>query len=292
MAGTLISAPALAPHLRDPDWIIVDCRHDLSAPQAGREAFQSGHIPGATFMQMDEDLSSPADGRNGRHPLPDPHQLVSRLNAAGIGAHTQVVVYDAHGGMMAARLWWLLRWIGHDAVAVLDGGLPAWLAAGLALEPGSPTPHQVSTTPLVVRLRPWVVRCDQVLADLQARASTAASADGFLLVDARAATRFRGENETLDPVGGHVPGAINRPFADNLADARFKSATDLRADWLTVLGGQDADAVVHMCGSGVSACHNVLAMELAGLSGSRLYAGSWSEWCADPARPVATGEAR
>ena len=244
MAGTLISAPALAPHLRDPDWIIVDCRHDLSAPQAGREAFQSGHIPGATFMHMDEDLSSPADGRNGRHPLPDPHQLVSRLNAAGIGAHTQVVVYDAHGGMMAARLWWLLRWIGHDAVAVLDGGLPAWLAAGLALEPGSPTPHQVSTTPL------------------------------------------------LDPVGGHVPGAINRPFADNLADARFKSATDLRADWLTVLGGQDADAVVHMCGSGVSACHNVLAMELAGLSGSRLYAGSWSEWCADPARPVATGEAR
>jgi thiosulfate/3-mercaptopyruvate sulfurtransferase len=213
--------------------------------------------------------------------LPDPAALAARFASLGIGAQTQVVVYDDSQGMIAGRLWWLLRWLGHDRVAVLDGGLPAWQAAGGSLT-GEITPPPVAE--FVVRRRDTLVDADHVRAFLQT--------SRLHLVDARSPDRFRGENETLDPVGGHIPGAANRFFRDNLqADGRFKPVAELRAEWLAVLAGRAPELVVHQCGSGVSACHNILAMELAGLPGSRLYAGSWSEWCADPARPVAVGYA-
>jgi thiosulfate/3-mercaptopyruvate sulfurtransferase len=220
------------------------------------------------------------NGRNGRHPLPDPERLAARFGDLGIGPATQVVAYDDSQGMIAGRLWWLLRWLGHERVAVLDGGLQAWLAAGGTLScEGAPA---VGTT-FVARRRDALVDVDHVRAFL-------ATSQQYL-VDARSPDRFRGENETIDPVGGHIPGAVNRFFRDNLqADGCFKPAADLRAEWLAMLAGRAPEQVVHQCGSGVSACHNILAMERAGLPGSRLYAGSWSEWCADPQRPVAVGD--
>ncbi|PKO33282.1 MAG: sulfurtransferase [Betaproteobacteria bacterium HGW-Betaproteobacteria-7] len=277
--GTLVDAATLAAHVGDPAWRIVDVRHQLADVAFGEAAYVAGHIPGAVFMHCDRDLSGPMSGRNGRHPLPDPAQLAASLGSLGIGPQTQVVVYDDSQGMIAGRLWWLLRWLGHDRVAVLDGGLQAWQAAGGRLtDQIQPAP----VTEFVVRQRDVLVDIDHVRAFLQT--------SRMHLVDARSPDRFRGENETIDPVGGHIPGAVNRFFRDNLqADGRFKPAAELRAEWLAVLAGRAPEQVVHQCGSGVSACNNILAMELAGLPGSRLYAGSWSEWCADPARPVAVG---
>jgi thiosulfate/3-mercaptopyruvate sulfurtransferase len=277
--GTLVDAATLAAHLADPAWRIVDVRHQLADVAFGESAYAAGHIPGALFMHCDRDLSGQMNGRNGRHPLPDPASLADRFASLGIGAQTQVVVYDDSQGMIAGRLWWLLRWLGHDRVAVLDGGLQAWQAAGGSLTDAITPPPAAD---FVARLRDTLVDADHVRAFLQT--------SRLHLVDARSPDRFRGENETLDPVGGHIPGATNRFFRDNLqADGRFKPAAELRAEWLAVLAGRAPEQVVHQCGSGVSACHNILAMELAGLPGSRLYAGSWSEWCADPARPVAVG---
>ncbi|HET7776008.1 MAG TPA: sulfurtransferase [Azospira sp.] len=274
---TLVDGATLARHVGDPAWVLVDCRHDLANPAAGEAAYGRGHIPGALFLHLDRDLSGPKSGRNGRHPLPDMAALAATLGRIGIGAGTQVVAYDDCGGMMAGRLWWLLRWLGHDSVALLDGGLPAWSAAGGALSDAVPTPLPAVFTP---HPRPWVLSADEVLAGL--------GQPERLILDARAPDRFRGENETLDPAGGHIPGARNRFFRDNLgADGRFKPAGQLRQEFAAVLDGHGPTQVVHQCGSGVSACHNLLAMEIAGLPGSRLYAGSWSEWCADPARPVA-----
>lgn len=251
---TLVDAATLQAHLDDPAWLVVDVRHQLSDTGYGERVYAEGHIPGAVFLHCDRDLSGPMTGCNGRHPLPDARHLGRRLGEIGIGAVTQVVVYDDAQGMIAGRLWWLLRWLGHDRVALLDGGLAAWQAA-------------------------WV-DADYVLERIET--------PHMVLVDGRGADRFRGENETIDPVAGHIPGAINRCFKDNLLpDGRFKPAAELRAEWLAVLAGSTADQVVHQCGSGVSACLNVLAMEIAGLPGSRLYAGSWSEWCADGGRPVA-----
>lgn len=274
---TLIDAATLAAHLGQGNWCVFDVRHQLADPAYGERAYAEGHLPGAVFLHCDRDLSGPCTGSNGRHPLPDRQQLASRLVACGVAENTQVVVYDDSQGMIAGRLWWLLRWLGHERVAVLDGGLPAWLAGGYGLSLDLPPP----------RLGDFFVRPGEeavVVADLLA---TMAS-PGFCLVDARSPERFRGENETLDPVGGHIPGARNRFFADNLAaDGRFKSQEVLRAEWLQVLGDNDPAQVIHSCGSGVSGCHNLLAMTHAGLPGSRLYAGSWSEWCADPSRPVA-----
>ena len=221
------------------------------------------------------------DGRNGRHPLPDPVVLAEKLGGIGISPQTQVVVYDDAQGMIAARLWWLLRWLGHDAVAVLDGGWQAWLAQGGELDQALPL---ASPTHFPVSLRDFAVDVRFVEKSLQRTAPDL----GFCLVDARAADRFRGENETIDPVGGHIPGAINAFFRDNLAaDGCFKPAGALREMWLQILNGRPAEQVVHYCGSGVSACHNLLAMEIAGLPGARLYGGSWSEWCADPGRALA-----
>ena len=273
---TLVDGATLAARLGDPAWVVVDCRHDLADPAAGEAAYVRGHIPGAVFLHLDRDLSSAKNGRNGRHPLPDIATLAAALGRAGIGPGVQVVAYDDCGGMMAGRLWWLLRWLGHEAVALLDGGLSAWTAAGGALSTVMPEPAARTFTPAP---RDWVLDADQVLAGL--------GRPDRVIVDARAPDRFRGENESIDPVGGHIPGARNRFFRDNLGpDGRFKPADQLRQEWTEALAGFAPEQVVHQCGSGVSACHNLLAMEIAGLPGARLYAGSWSEWCADPARPV------
>lgn len=275
--STLVSSALLAEHLDDPDWRVFDCRHQLTDPDAGGRAFAAEHLPGSLFLHLDRDLSGPMNGRNGRHPLPDPLLLAAKLGAAGVSAATQVVAYDDAGGAFAARLWWLLRWLGQDRVAVLDGGIDRWRAEDRSVV--SAVPESVPTV-LEVKLRDWVVCSAEVLVNLEERR--------FCLLDARSPDRFRGENETLDPVGGHIPGARNRFFRDNLdADGCFRPAAELRREYLALLAGVEPGAVVMTCGSGVTACHNLLAMEIAGLPGARLYAGSWSEWCSDPARPLA-----
>lgn len=277
---TLVDVATLQAHLGDPEWLVVDVRHQLADTSYGERAYGESHIPGAVFLHCDRDLSGPMNGSNGRHPLPEPQNLAARLGGIGVGAQTQVVVYDDAQGMIAGRLWWLLRWLGHDRVALLDGGWQAWLGAGGVVSQAV-APRQPAS--FVPQLRETLVDVDYVRAFLQT--------SRMHLVDARSADRFRGENETIDPVGGHIPGAVNRFFRDNLQpDGRFKPAAVLRTEWLAVLAGCTPDAVVHQCGSGVSACHNMLALEIADLPGSRLYAGSWSEWCADRGRPVARGE--
>lgn len=279
--STLVDSALLAAHLDDPTWRIFDCRHQLSDPEAGARAYAAGHLPGASFLHLDHDLSGPRTGDNGRHPLPDPWRLAERLAAAGVSGTTQVIAYDDADGMFASRLWWLLRWLGHERVAVLDGGLGHWLAEG---RPLVDQPPKVAAGVLPVMLRDWAVSSETVLANL--------GNPHFCLIDARSPDRFRGENETLDPVAGHIPGAHNVFFRDNLAaDGRFLPAAELRRLLLAQLAGSDPQQAVLSCGSGVTACHTLLAMEVAGLSGARLYAGSWSEWCSDPARPVTTGAA-
>ena len=282
MHTTLIEAADLAKHVTDADWVILDCRHDLLNPDAGRDGFAIGHIQNAQFANVDTDLSGPktgADGKfHGRHPLPDRAVLIETLRSWGINDNTQVVAYDAHGGMFASRVWWLLRWIGHSAVAVLDGGLAAWQSAGLPLvTPVATRPHgNIAEKPTLTR----TVSVAEVVDNLASKGRT--------VVDARAPDRFRGENETIDPVGGHIPGAKNRFFKDNLgADGRFKPGPQLKQEFAPLF--DTAPHAIMQCGSGVTACHNLLAMEVAGLHGAALYPGSWSEWCSDPARPVATG---
>lgn len=278
---TLISATELAQHVLEPDWIVLDCRHDLANPDAGRAAYDAGHIPNAQFAHLDRDLSDKKPGPNGefrgRHPLPDRDAFIENLRRLGVNHSSQVVAYDAQGGMFAARLWWMLRWVGHDAVAVLDGGLPAWQADGqwLSTERASKLRGNVDDRPALVAS----VNANDILAGLNTPSRA--------IIDARAPDRFRGENETLDPVGGHIPGAKNRFFKDNLQpDGCFKPAEQLRAEFGALITAPEAS--IMQCGSGVTACHNLLAMEVAGLSGAALYPGSWSEWCADPSRPVTT----
>ena len=274
---TLIDVATLAAHLNDADWLVVDVRHQLADVDYGERVYAEGHIPGAVFLHCDRDLSGGTTGSNGRHPLPSPARLAARLGEVGIGAATQVVVYDDAQGMIAGRLWCLLRWLGHERVALLDGGLQAWQVANQMLTTEVPLRQPAD---FVVKLGDSMVEADYVQAFMQT--------SRMHLIDARSPDRYRGENETIDPVGGHIPGAVNRFFRDNLqADGRFKPARELRNEWLAILAGTAPELVVHQCGSGVSACHNMLAMEIAGLSGSRLYAGSWSEWCADHSRPVA-----
>ncbi len=277
----LISAQELAARIGQHDLRIVDLRHDLMKPGAGRAAWQAGHIPGALHLDLDVDLSGPKTGRNGRHPLPDPLGFAQVLGAAGIGDADHVVVYDDAGGAFAARLWWMLRWLGHDAVSVLDGGWQAWTGARLPVSVDGATVGSTVFTPRTPR--PWTVDADAVASGL---------ADGSLMVvDARAPERFRGEVEPIDPVGGHIPGARNRFMRTNLDEGgRFKPAATLRAEFEALLAGQPASQLVCQCGSGVTACHNLLAMAHAGIEGARLYPGSWSEWCSDPARPVAKGD--
>lgn len=279
---TLISADNLAERLAAaPDSVFVaDCRFDLVDTEAGQQAYATAHLPHAHYLHLDRDLSGAKTGTNGRHPLPERHKLVERLGELGLKQGQQVVAYDAQGGTYAARLWWLLRWVGHDAVALLDGGLQAWEAAGHPLTQDVPTTtasHFTAGAPL------------QVTVDAQAVERNIDTRER-VVIDARAADRYRGENETIDRVGGHIPGARNRFFKDNLtADGRFKSAHTLRDEFSAVMPGIAADRVVLQCGSGVTACHNALAMEIAGLHGAALYPGSWSEWTSDASRPVATG---
>ncbi len=260
---------------------MFDCRHDLARPQAGEQAYTESHIPGARFLHLDRDLAGPATGRNGRHPLPEPQQFADRLATCGVRKTSQIIAYDDSGGIYAARLWWLARWLGHNAVAVLNGGWNTWVSEEHPVSPDIPAPGNGDFKAV---LQAGGVDVDFVLNNL--------GSPEIQILDARAEDRFQGENETRDPVGGHIPGALNRFFRHNLdANGRFKTDGQLRDEFACVLRDTKPAAIVHQCGSGVTACHNLLAMEIAGLSGSRLYAGSWSEWCAEPSRPVAIAPA-
>ena len=276
---TLIDATTLNVNCADPEWVIVDCRFNLANAEAGRQAYQASHLPNARYAHLDADLSSPITPATGRHPLPDPARVAHTLGEWGIGPDTQVVAYDDMGGMVAAaRLWWLLRWLGHRACAVLDGGFPGWQRAGLPLTAELPI-VQPATFGAKPDYQHWLTTAQVV----------AWSAEEVLL-DARGAARYRGEMEPIDPIAGHIPGAANLPTDGNLtSDGYFLSPAELRVRFNAGLGRRSPTTVVHSCGSGVSACHNLLAMEVAGLNGSRLYAGSWSEWIRDPARSIAVG---
>ena len=283
MPTTLIEPAALAAHLADPDWAIVDCRFDLARPEWGALAWAAGHIPNAQYAHLDRDLSGPRTALTGRHPLPAIAALTAPFGRGGIDKKVQVVAYDQGAGAYAARLWWLLRWLGHQQVTVLDGGFAAWERAGLPLETAVTvrSPRRFTAAPAA-----GLVVTTAALA--QADAAGALTRGELTLVDARSADRFAGQNETLDPVAGHIPGARNHPFSGNLdAHGRFLSAPELRRCWADTLRERPAPTLIAMCGSGVTACHNLLALEAAGLAGARLYAGSWSEWIRDPARPVA-----
>jgi thiosulfate/3-mercaptopyruvate sulfurtransferase len=276
MPTTLVSTAELAGH---PQWRIFDCRHDLAKPTLGEEQYREAHIRGALFAHLDRDLSAPKTGRNGRHPLPQPEIFVSWLTKCGVQPSDQVVCYDAGNGAMAARLWWMLRWIGHATVAVLDGGLAKWLAEKHPVTAEVPRfepshyPYQLGTQ---------VVDVNDVVRH----------GGDMLLLDARAPARYRGEQEPIDPIAGRIPGARNRFNMDNVSpQGTFKSADQLKQEFQAVLGNSTPSEVVHYCGSGVAACHNLLAMEIAGLPGGRLFAGSWSEWIADPKRPTETSAA-
>jgi len=280
---TLISAAELQQHINNPTFVILDCRAELTDPNAGAVAFAAGHIPGAQHADSDRDLSDKSPGPNGefrgRHPLPTVDHFIETLRGWGVYPNSQVIAYDAHGGMFAARVWWMLRWVGHKSVAVLDGGLPAWEALGGELTQAVINRPRGSITPQASLVSS--VSADDVLANLSARAR--------VVIDARAADRFRGENETIDPVAGRIPGARNRWFKDNLqADGKFKSPDLLRAEYSALI--KSPESTIMQCGSGISACHNLLAMDIAGLPGAMLYPGSWSEWSADPSRPVAVGD--
>ncbi len=276
---TLIAAPELARHLSEPDWIIFDCRHDLADTDAGERSYRENHVPGARFAHLDRNLAGLKSGRNGRHPLPHPKDLTAWLGSQGVSNNSQVVAYDASGGIFAARLWWLLRWLGHDKVAVLDGGWQAWTKAGYPVTAELP---ELASRAFYASAAQGAVDVNFVHSHLQ-QAS-------MRLLDARAPDRFAGENETLDPVGGHIPGALNRFYKNNLDEqGHFKRSDVLRREFQAILGSGSPSQIVHQCGSGVTACHNLLAMEIAGLAGSRLYPGSWSEWCSDPRRPMVTG---
>ncbi|MCD2518186.1 sulfurtransferase [Massilia sp. G4R7] len=284
MYTTLISATELSARIDDANVVVVDCRHDLMNLAAGRDGYSIGHLPGAVFGDIETHLSGAKRGADGvfrgRHPLPEKEALIETLRGWGVNDDTQVVAYDAHGGMFAARLWWLLRWLGHEAVAVLDGGMAAWQSIGQPLATEVPAPARGNIT---VRA-PFVptVTVLEVMDNLDKGERT--------VIDARANDRFRGENETIDPVGGHIPGAKNRFFKDNLqADGRFKDAASLREEFSRLV--ERPEQAIMQCGSGVTACHNLLAMQVAGLPGAALYPGSWSEWVADDSRPVATGPA-
>lgn len=274
----LVTTQELAAHLQDPDWIVFDCRHDLGDKAKGERLYREGHLPGAYFANVETDLSGEKTGKNGRHPLPSLTDFLAFLSRRGVTAASTIVAYDDAGGAYAARLWWLARWAGHERAGLLDGGIQRWAAEKRAFSTEIPVPRQVE--PLQGRAdNGHVVLVEDVVMHLgDARR---------LILDARAPERYRGEVEPIDPVGGHIPGAVNRFFKNNLnADLTFKSPDELKRDYEALLKSRPATSVVHQCGSGVTACVNLFAMEHAGLSGSKLFAGSWSEWVADPSRPV------
>ncbi|MEO6835517.1 MAG: sulfurtransferase [Candidatus Tumulicola sp.] len=278
---TLISAQEVREHIEDAAFAVIDCRHSLADFGLGRRLYDEAHVPGAFFAAVEDDLAGRKTGTNGRHPMPDPETFARFLRGLGIGDETQVVAYDAGGDMFAARLWFLCRWIGHDAVAVLDGGFGAWQTLGYPVTAAPSQPPRQGT----IAARPradLIVDAGYVLAHVNDPA--------MQLLDARTEDRFAGQNETVDPVAGHIPGAVNRSFKRNFnADGTFKSSETLRGEFEAQ--HLDPQRVVHQCGSGVSAAANNLALAWAGFEGSRIYGGSWSEWIADPSRPIATGPA-
>jgi thiosulfate/3-mercaptopyruvate sulfurtransferase len=282
----LISAPMLAQALADKTQalVVADCRHDLMNHAAGRQAYDQGHVPGAVFIDMEHGLAAARTGKNGRHPLPSLEATRHYLASLGLTPSSHLVVYDAGGGMYALRLWWMARWAGITNVQLLDGGIGAWQSTGQALEtvvPAAPKPSETSAFGALTEKMPKV-NVSEVMATI--------GTPTRVVVDARMATRYRGENETIDPVAGHIPGALNRFFQTNLqANGLFKSPKVLHEEFTVLLGSMTPEQVIHQCGSGVTACHNIFAMELAGLPGSALYPGSWSEWVSDPTRPVALG---
>ena len=279
MEPILVSPSELEKRLGDPNWVVFDTRHELTDPARGPRAYAEGHIPGAHFLHVDDDLSGPKTGQNGRHPLPDLATFAAKVEQAGVTPSSHVVVYDDLGGNYAVRLWWMLRWLGHERVALLDGGFPLWEKEKRPVTKDVPAPRQgdfkarphlgdVVDTPFIERFR---------------------EDPSIKLVDARAAERFAGLKEMIDPVAGHIPGAVNRFWQKNLnPDGRFESPEQLRNEYGEFLGSSKPEQVVHMCGSGVTACHNMFAMALAGMPQGRLYVGSWSEWVADRSRPVAS----
>jgi len=279
MPSTLISTNDLALYLHDPNWVILDCRYVLANPAQCEADYLTAHIPGAVYLHLDRDLAAPAvKGVTGRHPLPDVQQAARVFSRCGIAPGVQVVTYDAAGGALAAaRAWWMLRWLGHSTVAVLDGGWQKWQRDGYPTSGGveKNTPRHFQSKPI-----PEMVLTSQEVTERIGQA-------GFKLLDSRGAERFRGENETIDPVAGHIPGALSVPYADNLhPDGTMRSAKDLHQRFSTLLGIDPGAEAVFYCGSGVTACHNILAFEYAGLGLARLYAGSWSEWITNPDRPI------
>lgn len=279
MYGTIVSVDELAAHLKDAAWVIVDCRHLLQDFGAGRRMYEAAHIPGAFYAHGEHDLAGQKTGTNGRHPMPDPDRFAAFLRELGVNGDTQIVAYDAGADMWASRFWYVCKYIGHEAVAVLDGGFAAW--SGM----GKPVTAEVSRKPGNGTIQPHVqselaVDANVVLRSLESKE--------FAIIDARGADRFAGQNETIDPVGGHIPGAVNRPFRSNYTGpfGQFKKPEELRAEFEAL--GVPPERIVNQCGSGVSAAVNLLGMEIAGLRGARLYPGSWSEWCADRSRPMVT----
>lgn len=283
MWTTIIDAQDLAGHVDDPRWVVFDCRFDLADAGAGYQAYVQGHIPGAHYVHLEHDLSSPVTSSTGRHPLPDAQLLSRKLGQWGVDDSKQVVAYDGGSGAFAARLWWLLRWLGHHGVAVLDGGVAQWQRGGYPLSTDIPQPRPAVFQP----------HRDDTLWLSAERVAGLINDEDYALVDARAAERFNGDVEPIDPVAGHIPGAVNRPFMRNVDEqGRFLPAEDLRREFAALTGGVSPGHVIHMCGSGVTACHNLLAMEVAGLHGAKLYAGSWSEWITDASRPVVSAPGR
>jgi len=278
---TLVSTAELAAHLDEPDWVIFDCRFTLTDATAGRKAYHEGHIPGAIYAHLDDDLSAPVHVTSGRHPLPDADILSAKLGEWGVGKKSQVVVYDDAFGAMACRMWWLLRWLGHDSVALLDGVYPKWCREKRPTDKNSVKPVAQE---FVANVQAELVVDTSFVIDHLANKSGP-------LIDARPDVRFSGEVEPIDKVAGHVPGATNRPFDDNLnIGGDFLPVTELKDEYSAYLTITDPAQIIHMCGSGVTACHNILAMEHIGIKGTKLYVGSWSQWIADPARKIAVGD--
>jgi thiosulfate/3-mercaptopyruvate sulfurtransferase len=276
---SIISTHDLSQHLAEPHWVVLDCRFDLADPQKGEREYLQTHIPGAAYVDLDRDLSSPpVPGVTGRHPLPPIEVAVETFSRLGIAEGIQVMAYDDAGGAFAARLWWMLRWLGHQSVAVLNGGWMHWQKEGRLVRSGS-------------EVHPWRTFLPKPRPELQVSTPQVANLaldPACRLFDSRSAERYRGENETIDPVAGHIPGAVSAPYAENLQpDGRFRPKGSLRKRFQRLLGDLPAEKAVFYCGSGVTAAHNILAVEYAGLGEARLYPGSWSEWITDPSRPVA-----
>lgn len=281
--GPLISAAQLAAAIDSPQLRIIDCRFNLLEPDAGREAYVGGHIPGAVYADLDKDLAAPVTPDSGRHPLPTAATLASTFGKLGIAEDTFVVVYDNQGGAVAARGWWLLRWLGHNKVALLDGGLAAWTAQGSSLEEGVTAVE--SQDFVAERQNGWTIEVEEIAAAIE-------NGSDLRLIDARAAARFDGSQEPIDTAAGHIPGTVNLAFDRSLdGDGRWRPMDELRQMWSELLSGDSTEPWSVMCGSGVTACHLAISAKLAGYPQPRLYVGSWSEWIRDPRRPISTGPA-